>query len=281
MHHVHVLGMARQSCFCCQTHVDWWSFYWFSKLKRQPRSKRQIRGEQQRQIAPRFRARISEDYLLVGMLLCVKTTSGSKRRNAGPVSSQVAVNSRWKANSWICSVISGLRLPPDSWNVRDDKRRPRRPHPAQHARAHTHTHTHTNTHTHTHTHCGMQRNEHVQEDNKPCLLLFLRIYVLKQQNTFCPNFPQITSSISPPTFVSISVMYYTLFSLKGVSVREKDTSISWRKVHDGGFTVYYSFGCWGWFPPEVKDEWNIPVKVSAVFKMITKIYNTQARIFVT
>ena len=61
-------------------------------------------------------------------------------------------------------------------------------------RAHTHTHTHT------HTHCGMQRNEHVQEDNKPCLLLFLRIYVLKQQNTFCPNFPQITSSISPPYF---------------------------------------------------------------------------------
>ena len=56
----------------------------------------------------------------------------------------------------------------------------------------------TQTHTHTqYTYCGMQRNEHVQEDNKPCLLLFLRIYVLKQQHTFCPNFPQITSSIFP------------------------------------------------------------------------------------
>ena len=42
---------------------------------------------------PGFSGNISEDYLLVDMFLCVKTTAGPRRRNAGPVSSQVAVNS--------------------------------------------------------------------------------------------------------------------------------------------------------------------------------------------
>lgn len=135
---------------------------------------------------------ISKDDLLVGMLKCVKTTSGSRQRNACPVSSQVAVNSRWKANSWICSVISGLRLPPDSWNVRDDKRRPLYPHPAQHA----HTDTHEK-HILWHAKKWACTGPWWAEDNKPCLLLFLRIYVLKQQNMFSPNLPQITSNIPP------------------------------------------------------------------------------------
>lgn len=38
------------------------------------------------------------------------------------MSSQAAVNSRWKADGWICSVIWRLCLPTDSWNVPDDKR---------------------------------------------------------------------------------------------------------------------------------------------------------------
>lgn len=160
-------------------------FLLVSKLKRQLCSSIELEANQSNKLFPGFSSYISEDYLILRMLLCVNT--GSKQRNAGPVSSQVAVNSRWKANSWICSVISGLRLPPDSWNVRDDKRRPRHPHPAQHAYQ-----THT-----LHTYSGMQRNEHVQEDNKPCLVLFLRIYLLKQQNTSYPNLPQITSNILP------------------------------------------------------------------------------------
>lgn len=177
------------------------------------------------------------------MLLCVKTTSGSRQRNAGPVSSQVAVNSRWKANSWICSVISGLCLPPDSWNVCDDKRRPRHPYPAQHAYTDAHAR---------HTYCGMQSNWHVQEDNKPCLLLSLWIYVVKQQNTFYPNLSQITSNIPPwidSLYFVISVMYYTLFSLKGVSKK---------KIHL--LAVYYSFGE-GWM--------EIPMNISD-FQMIKK-----------
>lgn len=39
------------------------------------------------------------------------------------------------ANGWICSLIWRLCLPTDSWNVPDDKRGLRRPHPPQHAGA--------------------------------------------------------------------------------------------------------------------------------------------------
>lgn len=51
MPHVHVLSITLQSCFCCQTHVDWWwSFYWFPN-KKTALLKRWIRGESKQQIA--------------------------------------------------------------------------------------------------------------------------------------------------------------------------------------------------------------------------------------
>lgn len=110
------------------------------------------------------------------------------------------------------------------------------------------------------------------EDNKPCLLLFLRIYLLKQQNTFYPNLPQITSNI-PPSIDSLYFCYkcyvlHVVLPYGGFHTRKRyiyylKKSMWW------WFTVYYSFGYWRWFPQKVKDEWKYHWKY-LTFKLLEK-----------
>lgn len=143
---------------------------------------------------------------------------------------RLIVGSAVSSQGFVCSLTPGMYV-----MTREGR--------AIHIQHNMHTQTHTR-----HTYCGMQRREHVQEDNKPCLLLFLRTYVVKQQNTFYPNLPQITSNIPPwidSLYFVISVMYCTLFSLKGVSKK---------KIHP--LAVYYSFGYWRWFPQRWRMNGN-------------------------
>lgn len=60
----------------------------------------------------------------------------------------------------------------------------------------THTHTHT-VHILWHAKQGAWTGPWWAGDNKPCLLLLLRMSVLKQRNTYYLNLPQITSNIPP------------------------------------------------------------------------------------
>lgn len=151
------------------------------QIKKTALLERWIRGESKQQIGSWIWSYISEDNLIVCMLVC----AGSKQRNAGSASSQVAVNSRWKANSWICSVISGLRLPPRllecTWWQE------------QAAPSTCSTTCIPDTHTAHILYSGMQRNEHVQGDNRTmCYSLPL---VVKRQNTSNLHLLQITSNI--------------------------------------------------------------------------------------
>lgn len=112
------------------------------QIKRQLCSSVELEVNQSNKLLTWFWSYICGDNLAVGLNLCVP--AHWKQRNVGSLPSQVAVNSRWKANGWICSVISAFRLPPDSWNVRDDKRRLHHPHSAKQAYLIHMTH---NTHT--------------------------------------------------------------------------------------------------------------------------------------
>lgn len=59
----------------------------------------ELQTSRSNKLFPGFASNISEDYLSAGMLLYVKNTAGWRQRNASCVPRQVAVNSRWKANS--------------------------------------------------------------------------------------------------------------------------------------------------------------------------------------
>lgn len=143
------------------------------------------------------------------------------------MSSQVAVNSRWKANSWICSVISGLRLHPDSWNVRDDKRRP-------HIFSTTCVHGPTySAHT-----MARKRTVHEQDPGEQSTINYVFFSSSGQQNTFYPNLPQITSNI-PPWIDSLYFCYkcyvlHIVLTYGGFPYREKIHPLAVAKVHESG-----------------------------------------------
>lgn len=84
-------------------------FLLVSKLKRPLCSSVELEANESNKLFPGFRA--TSAVLIISWCLLLWVQTGSVQRNASAGSSQVAVNSRWKGNSWICSVISWVCLP--------------------------------------------------------------------------------------------------------------------------------------------------------------------------
>lgn len=101
------------------------------QIKKTALLKRWIRGESKQQIAHLVLELHLRRWSRCWFVFCVPAHRNQRNVGSGP--SQVAVNNRWKANGWLCSVISAFRLPLDSWNVCDDKRRLRHLHSAKQA----------------------------------------------------------------------------------------------------------------------------------------------------
>lgn len=156
------------------------------QIKKTALLERWIRGESKQQIVPWFPA-TSLKFISLCVCYCVLILAQSRGMQAMCLA-KLLLTAGERLIVWSAVSSQGIVCPPDSWNVRDDKR-PHQPHPAQHAYQ-----THTNT---LHTYSGMQRNSNVQEDNKKCVLLFLRLHRLEKQNTSNHNVPEITSNIPP------------------------------------------------------------------------------------